>query len=214
MGFVMAEEFTDHELYGLLKDRDDEAWRIVWQEVVLKIARIPKYAQMMRKWNLEPAELHSRLFWEMVYKGRIENYRDDGGSLFAWLGSYVRGYITREKPREGLVYAGAAIGGDDGEGETTFEENIVAGLSEQGDRNALRDVDPAMERKLAIEEAEACFAELWRESPLKAYVLLLKHRLNLSSAEIQNMLSISSRANVDQLSSRAVKDMGKLKREL
>ena len=58
---------------------------------------------------------------------------------------------------------------------------------------------------------QRCFGELWRKSPLKAYVHLLKLRLNLSSRQIKDMLRISSEANVDQLFSRAVKDMRELK---
>ena len=60
---------------------------------------------------------------------------------------------------------------------------------------------------------QECFGTLWKKDPLKAYVHLLKLRMNLSSAEIQGMLGISSAANVDQMFARAVKEMRKAKEE-
>ena len=60
---------------------------------------------------------------------------------------------------------------------------------------------------------QTCFGEMWSENPMKAYVHLLKLRMNLSSTDIMRMLGISSAANVDQIFSRAVKDMGRKKVE-
>ena len=42
---------------------------------------------------------------------------------------------------------------------------------------------------------------------MRAYVHLLKLRMNLSSTEIKDMLGVSTEANVDQTFSRALKDM-------
>ena len=51
-----------------------------------------------------------------------------------------------------------------------------------------------------------CFKELWNDDPRKAYVLLLKTRMFLSSAEVAELLDLTE-ANVDQIFSRSVKQM-------
>ena len=68
-----------------------------------------------------------------------------------------------------------------------------------------------MRRKEEWELVQKCFGDLWKKNPMRAYVHLLKLRMNLSSTEIKRMLGVSSEANVDQLFSRALKDMQKLK---
>lgn len=62
------------------------------------------------------------------------------------------------------------------------------------------------------EVAILCFRELWNENPLRAYVLWLKLYCNLSAREIKDLLKLSSEDNVNQLFSRALKDMKRLKR--
>ena len=51
-----------------------------------------------------------------------------------------------------------------------------------------------------------CFKDLWNDDPRKAYVLFLKTRMHLSSAEVAKMLDLTE-ANVDQIFSRSVKQM-------
>lgn len=206
---------SDHEVYELLKLRDDLAWKLVWEKVVLAEAKSLRSSAMMRQWGVTSEELLSMLFMDMVGKGKLELYRDDGGSLWGWLRTYVRGYILRANPAErreiSLEGAGAADAED--EGGRSFEEKVSKMMSDAAGRDANPSEDPAVRRREEWELVQNCFGELWKENPLRAYVHLLKLRLNLSSTEIKNMLGISSEANVDQLFSRALKDMRKLKDE-
>ena len=206
---------SDHEVYELLKLRDDLAWKLVWEKVVLAEAKSLRSSAMMCQWGVTSEELLSMLFMDMVGKGKLELYRDDGGSLWGWLRTYVRGYILRANPAErreiSLEGAGAADAED--EGGRSFEEKVSKMMSDAAGRDANPGEDPAVRRREEWELVQNCFGELWKENPLRAYVHLLKLRLNLSSTEIKDMLGISSEANVDQLFSRALKDMRKLKDE-
>ena len=209
-------KLSEHEIYELLKLQDDLAWRIVWEKAVLAEAKSLRSARIAREWGVTPEELMSILYEDMIGKGKIELFRDDGGSLWGWLRQYVRGYIRRANPAphgEISIDAADAEGFGDEEGGTCYTDKISKMLSDAQGRDANPSEDPAMRRREEWAMAQACFGDLWKENPLRAYVHLLKLRLNLSSTEIKNMLGISSEANVDQLFSRALKDMRKLKEE-
>ena len=184
---------SEHEIYELMKLQDELAWRLVWEKAVLAEVKSLRSSRMAREWGVTPEELMGILYEDMISKGKIEMFRDDGGSLWGWLRQYVRGYIRRANP--------AARG----------EISLSKMLSDAQGRDANPSEDPAMRRREEWALVQACFGDLWKESPLRAYVHLLKLRLNLSSTEIKNMLGISSEANVDQMFSRALKDMRKLK---
>ena len=211
-----VENLTEHEVYELMKLQDDLAWRLVWEKAVLAEAKSLRSARMAREWGVTPEELMGILYEDMIAKKKIELFRDDGGSLWGWLRQYVRGYIRRANPAArgevSLEGADEAGFGDD-EGGTSYTDKISKMLSDAQGRDANPSEDPAMRRREEWALVQTRFGDLWKENPLRAYVHLLKLRLNLSSTEIKNMLGISSEANVDQLFSRALKDMRKLKDE-
>lgn len=207
---------SDHDIWELLKLQDEQAWALVWEKVVLTEAKSLRSGQMARRWGMTPEELMSMLYVEMVGARKLDLYRDDGGSLWGWMRTYVRGYIRRSNPAENreisLETAGSEGLGEDA-GGPTFEEKVSKLVSDAKGRDALPDEDPAVRRREEWELVQKCFGDLWSKNPLRAYVHLLKLRMNLSSTEIKSMLGISSEANVDQLFSRAVKDMRELKVE-
>ena len=210
------DNLSEHEIYELMKLQDDLAWRLVWEKAVLAEAKSLRSSRMAREWGVTPEELMGILYEEMIAKGKIELFRDDGGSLWGWLRQYVRGYIRRANPsaRGEVSLEGAdECGFGDEEGGTSYTDKISKMLSDAQGRDANPHEDPAMRRREEWALVQTCFGELWKENPRRAYVHLLKLRLNLSSTEIKNMLGISSEANVDQLFSRALKDMRKLKDE-
>ena len=185
---------TDHEIFGLLKEQDAEAWRLVFERSVLTEARSLRSARMAREAGITPEELMSMLYEEMIGRGKISLYRDNGGSVFSWLRMYVRGYVYHSVVKR-------------------HEEISTDVVSEGGGEFTIPVEDPARDRKEQWDMVQACFGEMWAENPMKAYVHLLKLRMNLSSTDIMRMLGISSTANVDQIFSRAVKDMGRKKVE-
>lgn len=185
---------TDHEVFGLLKEQDGDAWSLVYEKSVLSEARSLRSGRMAREAGITPDELMSMLYEEMIGRGKINLYRDNGGSVFSWLRTYVRGYVYHSVVKRHEEISTDAVSDEDVEFTIPIE-------------------DPARDRKEQWDMVQTCFGEMWSENPMKAYVHLLKLRMNLSSTDIMRMLGISSAANVDQIFSRAVKDMGKKKVE-
>lgn len=185
---------TDHELFLLLKEQDAVAWDWIWQKAVLPEARSLRSAETARRCGLTPEEMLSLLFEDMVVKGRFDLYRDDGGSPLGWLRKYLRGYVL------------AAVKKQAG-------REVLCEVSDEGSDIPIPVEDPQVLRREKWDLVQECFGTLWKKDPLKAYIHLLKLRMNLSSAEIQGMLGISSAANVDQMFARAVKEMRKAKEE-
>ena len=185
---------SDHEIFGLLKEQDADAWSQVYEKSVLSEARSLRSGRMAREAGITPEELMSMLYEEMIGRGKINLYRDNGGSVFSWLRTYVRGYVYHSVVKR-------------------HEEISTDVVSEEGEEFTIPVEDPARDRKEQWDMVQTCFGEMWAENPMKAYVHLLKLRMNLSSTDIMRMLGISSTANVDQIFSRAVKDMGRKKVE-
>ena len=134
------------------------------------------------------------LYEEMIGQGKIGLYRDDGANIFSWLRTYVRGYVYHSVVKR-------------------HPEISIEGMSEEGSGFTIAIEDPARSRKEQWDLVQQCFGEMWRENPMRAYVHLLKLRMNLSSSEIKEMLGVTSTANVDQIFARAVKEMGRRKVE-
>ena len=167
---------------------------------------------MARRFGVTAEEMMSLLYVEMIGGGKINLYRDDGGSLWGWMRTYVRGYIHQADPtRKKEISLEGADFGDESDGGPSFEEKVSKIVSDSRGRESSPLEDPAMRRKEEWELVQKCFGDLWKKNPMRAYVHLLKLRMNLSSTEIKRMLGVSSEANVDQLFSRALKDMQKLK---
>lgn len=207
----MLERASDHEVWELLKLQDAEAWKLAWTRAVLPEAEGFRSGRKAREWGVSAEELMSMLYVEMVGARKLDLYRDDGGSLWGWMRTYVRGYVHRARPDARLMsIEGAGEADADGDGRN-FEEKLSMQVSDSRGRAASPDEDPAVRRREEWELVQKCFADLYRKNPMRAYVHLLKLRMNLSSTEIKSMLGMSSEANVDQTFSRALKDMQKLK---
>ena len=179
-------EVADHELFQLLLNQDANAWRLVWERVILVECAVHRNAELVRKWGIAPEEIMSVLYSEMIGLGKLTRYHDDGGSLVGWLRKYVRGYIYRSNP-----------------------ENSHIELSDSVPDTAVANEGDVTETREDWEIVQRCFSRLWAENPLRAYVHLLKLRDGMSSAEIRSLLNVSSTAHVDQLFARALKDMRK-----
>ena len=179
-------KMADHELFQLLLSQNAEAWRLVWERVVLAECAVHRNAELVRKWGIQPEEIMSVLYSEMIGLGKLARYRDAGGSLVGWLRKYVRGYIYRSNP-----------------------ENPHIELSDSVPDTAVASEGDVTEIREDWEIVQRCFSRLWAENPLRAYVHLLKLRDGMSSAEIRSLLNVSSTAHVDQLFARALKDMRK-----
>ena len=183
---MLVDGLSDHELFLALKCQDSEAWRYVWDHVVLVECKVRGNAEMIRKWGVTPEEVMSVLYSEMIGHDKISGYRDDGGNLVGWLRKYVRGYIYRSNP-----------------------ENPHIELSDSVPDTAVAHEGDVTETREDWEIVQRCFSRLWADNPLRAYVHLLKLRDGMSSAEIRSLLNVSSTAHVDQMFARALRDMRK-----
>ena len=202
---------ADDNAYELVKAGGDAGWKLVWENVIVPEVRSLRSADLAKKYCITDGDLMGMLYEEMIGRGKINLFRNDGGSLWGWMRTYVRGYILRAQPDSrlsSLERAGETAGEDGGRG---FEEKVSLCLSDWRGRDALPTEDPAVRRREQWELVQKCFADLYRKNPMRAYVHWLKLRMNLSSTEIKSMLGMSSEANVDQTFSRAVKDMRNLK---
>ena len=65
---------------------------------MLPEARGLRSGQMARRFGITAEEMMSLLYVEMIGGGKIGLYRDDGGSLWGWMRTYVRGYIHQADP--------------------------------------------------------------------------------------------------------------------
>jgi hypothetical protein len=181
---------TDHEWYEAAKAGEDGAWRRVRERVVEPEATSMRSAGLVRRYSLSTDDLTGRLYEEMIGRGKIALYRDDGGSFAGWLRTYVRGYILNGAPRpHGELSIDGAPGG------------------EEAPAMDVPSVDRGVERAEVWGLTHYCFRQLWNVDPERCYIHVLKTRFFLSSEEICAFLDCSSPANVDQIFSRSIKFM-------
>lgn len=181
----------DHEWYELVKAGEDGGWRLVWERVVEPESKSMRSAEMMARYSITAGDLMGMLYEDMMARGRIKLYRDDGGSFEGWLRRYVRGYVLAADPNA--------------HGEISIDATQD---SEEGRKDwDLPSRDNNVERKEAWNVTHLCFRDLWNEDPERAYIHLLKTRFMLSSEEVRDFLDVSSTANVDKIFSRGIKFM-------
>lgn len=183
---------TSDEIYEAVKAGRDEGWRLVWENVIVPEMRTNRSGALARKYCLTDGDLMGMLYQDMIGRGKIDLFRNDGGSLWGWMRQYVRGYITRSNPNQ---HGEFSI-----EGTATHDDN--------GEEMALPVEDKGVLRSEVWLMTHRCFKDLWNDDPRKAYVLYLKTRMRLSTAETAEMLDLTE-ANVDQIFSRSVKQMRK-----
>ena len=183
---------TDKEWYERVKSGDDEAWRLVWEKVVEPESVSVRSADLMRRYSLAADDLMGMLYEDLLGRGKIDLYRNDGGSFQGWLRTYVRGYVLGADPyRHGEISIDAVpVGGED--------ETKILDVPKE---------DYEVIRREAWQMTLWCFRELWNEDPERCYIHLLKTRFFLSSEEVRDFLDVSSSANVDQIFSRSIKFM-------
>ena len=172
-----------------LRNGDADAWRCVRERsVCIEMERF-RHAAMVRKWRLTENDLLGRLYEDMVVRGKLALYRGDG-DIYGWLGKYVVGYIYRSNPERRR--------------EIPMESVFPR------DRAFIDDTFVGREDRRFVDQ---CFGRLWRKNPMRAYVHYLRLNEGMSSREICRFFGLSSMGNVDQIFSRAVKSMRKLREE-
>jgi hypothetical protein len=181
---------TPDSIYAAVKAGGDDGWRLVWENVIVPEMRTNRSGALARKYCITDGDLMGMLYEDMIGRGKIELFRNDGGSLWGWMRQYVRGYVTRANPVR--------------HGEFSLEG--TAERNENGEAMALPVDDKGVLRGETWMMTHRCFKDLWNDDPRKAYVLYLRTRMRLTSAETAEMLDLTE-ANVDQIFSRSVRQM-------
>lgn len=181
---------TPEEIYEAVKAGGDAGWKMVWENVIVPEVNSLRSAELARRYCITDGDLMGMLYEDMIGNRKIEQFRNDGGNLWGWMRQYVRGYVTRANPNPH----------DEFSLEGTAEQN------EHGEPMAIPVDDHGVVRNEVWDMTYRCFKDLWNDDPRKAYVLFLKTRMHLSSAEVAEMFDLTE-GNVDQIFSRSVKQM-------
>ncbi len=185
-------EPSSEDAYALVKAGGDDGWKLVWEHVVEPEMRSTRSAELARKYGVTAGDLMGWLYEDMIGRKKIDNFRNDGGSLWGWMRQYARGYVTRANP--------AAHG--------EFSLEATAERDERGEMMPiLVEAGKGIRHNEVWYVTHRCFLALWDDDPVKAYVHILRAKLRLSSEQVKEMLNLSSAAAVDQIFSRAVRDM-------
>ena len=183
---------NDLEWHASVKAGEDAGWKLVWERVVEPESRSSRSAGMMQRYSLTAGDLMGMLYEEMIAGKKIDLYRGEG-SFEGWLKRYVRGYVLNANPNR--------------HGEFSIEGANEGKEGREGEALELPSEDRNQLRKEAWGFTHWLFRRLWNEDPERCYIHVLKTRFFLSSAEIKEMLDVSSAANVDQIFSRSVRFM-------
>lgn len=160
------EHASDHVIWELLKLQDAEAWKMVWERAVLPEAGSFRSGRKARDWGIDPEEMMSMLYVEMIGARKIDLFRDDGGSIWGWLRTYVRGYVHRAKPDLRLVSIDGASAAGEEDGGRSYEEKISKTVSDSLGRDTQPGEDPAVRRREEWELVQKCFTDLYRKNPI------------------------------------------------
>ena len=172
----------DPSIVQLLKDGNDDAWRYVLLRAVAPVLKSPQIGRIAYDRHLSDIDVLGMVFEYLVAKKAIDQFEFRCPLIYwirFWTSKSVMEYC-RKNPNP------------------VSDEAYLAVLSEKAAKEYDRE---------GFEIAEACFKRLWKENRLRACVHYLKVFGELSSREIMKLLHLSSEANVNQIFSRACKDM-------
>ena len=207
MNFSDYKQLSTEELWELLKKEDRGAWGFVLEKIIDQEKKSKVNNRKRLDWGVPLEELLGQLYDDMV--GRRKLWEWKGGSIIGWMRSYIRGYLSRSNPNGNgkFVDIDGGARSEDGEVVLTVGEKYAAQMSEERSRDPYGCEDLQVLRHEQWDVVQKCFRDLWERNSMQAYVMLLKLRFHMSSAEIMERFGMSSAANVDQMFARAVKKM-------
>ena len=182
-------DLGDQAVVSLLKDGNDEAWRYVLLRAVTPVLKSQRIGRIAHDRHLSDMDVLGMVFEYLVSKKAIDKF-EFRCPLVHWIRFWVSKSVMeycRKNPNP------------------VSDEAYLAVLSDKAAKEYDRE---------GFEIAEACFKRLWKENRLRASVHYLKVFGEMSSREIMKLLHLSSEANVNQLFSRACKDMRTYRDEL
>lgn len=181
------EKTLHHDLVSQLDEKESQAWSFIrlYSIRFFVFKANSKLLHLVRDLHLgndEESEILSRLYKKMMVDKKILLYKHKA-PLHLWMRFYVREIIFEEYKRK---YKAA---------EQSLSQSEYKIPSESKTCRSLDNEQCAFGQK--------CFAELWRENPMYAYVLLLRDKVGLSSRKVSELLQHVSEEYVNQLRRRA-----------
>ncbi len=186
---AQMDNLGDQAVVQLLKDGNDDAWRYVLLRAVSPVLKSPQIGRIAYDRHLSDIDILGMVFEYLIAKRAIDKFEFRCPLVYwirFWVSKSVMEYC-RKNPNP------------------VSDEAYLAVLSDKAAKEYDRE---------GFEIAEVCFKRLWKENRLRACVHYLKVFGEMSSREIMKLLHLSSEANVNQLFSRACKDMRMYRDEL
>ena len=185
-------EATHHRnLVAMLKNANSEAWEFIKLYsirfyVFKSDSRLLHLVHDLHWGESEEDELFSRLYNKMIVDGKIALYAHRGPVQF-WMRCYEKEIISKEirkKKKE--------------------KENIQSQMQYEPTNYSENSSFIEAERR---SYAQKCFAELWKDKPMQAYVLLLRDKVGLSSKKVAALLDHTNDVNINQIHRRALQEL-------
>ena len=185
----------DRDIIALLNDGDDDAWHYVELRAIFPMLKSPRLGRIALDRGLPPEEVSSAVFDLLFTPDKKRNSRRI--DLFEFRCPFV--YWVRN-------WVSKVILG--------YVEKFDNPVSQEVVENVLKDKAAKEYDREGFEIARKCFKRLWKENRLRASVHYLKVISEMTSREVMKLLHLSSEANVNQIFSRACKDMRRFREEL
>ena len=185
----------DHDIIALLNNGDAEAWHYVELRAIFPMLKSPRLGRIANDRGLPPEEVSNAVFDLLFTPDKKRNSRRI--DLFEFRCPFV--YWVRN-------WVSKVILG--------YAEKFDNPVSPEVVETVLKDKAAKVYDREGFEVAQKCFKRLWKENRLRASVHYLKVISDMTSREVMKLLHLSSEANVNQIYSRACKDMRRFRDEL
>jgi len=192
-GSLMGESnvLDDCDWIGMLlsndKDINEKAWDLVRAQVVERV--YVKYNNIVRDLNLERGDLVNMIYEKFVAQGKLSRF-GFRCPLRYWMQTCLMYELFRLHRKF----------------QPTVDPGVLSGILVDERSTPWEEVTRKEELALMARD----FATLWKKNPLQSYVLLLRTKTRMSSAQIQRLLNVSSVSHVDKMTERARKEIGEL----
>ena len=178
-------------LVSMLQNANSEAWEFIKlysiRFYVFKAnSRLLHLVHDLHWGEREEDELFSRLYEKMIVDGKITLYNYRGPVQF-WMRWYIKEIISKEIQKK--------------------KKERAKILSQMQHEPAYYSENNSFIEAERRSHAQKCFAELWKDKPMQAYVLLLRDKVGLSSKKVAALLNHTNDANINQIHRRAFQEL-------
>lgn len=197
MEIEYLKSLSDKELVSLLLANNTKVWEYVCAEIIGPMTKISKYTELFFRYSIPLESIVSQVYLDLTEDdfARLRKFRFEG-PFQAWLFFQIKDSVKKIfRLTTGKVPLCLS--------EINLENSHIEQMDKCHDQ---------FDTILSHEEANFYIAQLWKDNPMKAYVLLLRLQSGLSSKEVGTILGQTPN-NIDQLTKRAKRQMRQLREE-